>query len=104
MRVKPPYPLTHVLPFMDRAINNYKHPVPYVVTPPIANFDGVDADGGAAIFGGRTAPPDTNGAVGPNHFVITTNLGVRIYDKTGAPLATAVQIERVDGRDSQRRG
>ena len=92
MRVKPPYPLSHILPFVDPALNNYKHEVPNAVTAPIANFDGVDADAGAAIFGGRTAPPDTNGAVGPNHYVETTNLGVRIYDKAGAPLTPVFKM------------
>ena len=56
------------------------------------NFDGVDADGGAAVFGGRVAPPDTNGAVGPNHYFMTTNLGMRIYDKAGAPLTPIVRM------------
>ena len=92
MKVKPPYPLSHVLSFMDRGINNYKHEVPYAVTPPIANFDGVDADAGAMVFGGRVAPPDTNGAVGPNHFVIATNLGCRIYDKSGNPLTAVFKL------------
>jgi hypothetical protein len=86
------YSIANILPFVDPAINNYKHPYPDVVTPPIANFDGPDADAGAALFGGRTAPPDTNGAVGPNHYVITTNLGVRIYDKTGAPLTPLFKL------------
>ena len=90
-----------LLPFIDPAINNFKNPYPDVVTPPIVNFDGPDADAGAALFGGRTAPPDTNGAVGPNHYVITTNLGVRIYNKTGTPL-TALQTELIAGGDSQR--
>ena len=63
-----------------------------MVTPPIVNFDGPDADAGAALFGGRTAPPDTNGAVGPNHYMITTNLGVRIYNKTGTPLTALFKL------------
>ena len=90
--IKTPYSIANVLPFMDPAINNYKHPYPDVVTPPIVNFDGPDADAGAALFGGRTAPPDTNGAVGPNHYVITTNLGVRIYNKTGTPLTAQFKL------------
>ena len=85
VNVKPHF-IGNLLPFIDPAINNFKNPYPNVVTPPIINFDGVDADGGAVIFGSRVAPPDTNGAVGPNHYFITTNLGVRIYDKTGTPL------------------
>lgn len=33
-------------------------------------------------------PPDTNGAVGPNHLVTALNSQVRIQDKTGAVLST----------------
>ena len=90
--IKSPYSFANILPFIDPAINNYKHPYPDVVTPPIVNFDGPDADAGAALFGGRTAPPDTNGAVGPNHYVITTNLGVRIYNKTGTPVTALFKL------------
>jgi uncharacterized repeat protein (TIGR02543 family) len=31
-------------------------------------------------------PPDTNGDVGPNHYVQTVNTTMRIYDKSGTPL------------------
>lgn len=31
-------------------------------------------------------PPDTNGDVGPNHYVQSTNVRVSIFNKTGAPL------------------
>jgi hypothetical protein len=49
----------------------------------VANFDGVSSADNAAAFGGRVYPPDTNGAVGPNHYVQTVNLLVGIYDKSG---------------------
>jgi HYR domain/Carboxypeptidase regulatory-like domain len=72
-------------PFIDPAINNFKHPdnQPSVVTNPLVNFDGPDADTGAPLFGTRFAPPDTNAAVGPNHVVVVTNMGVTMYDKSG---------------------
>jgi hypothetical protein len=53
------------------------------VTSPIQNFDGPDADTGAPLFGSRFIPPDTNAAVGPNHVVVMTNMGLTIYDKAG---------------------
>jgi len=93
-RVKAFHP-GNILPFVDRAINNFKNPVPSLVTNPIANFDGPDADAGSALFGGRTAPPDTNGAVGPNNYMITTNLGVRVYDKTGTPQTALFKMSSV---------
>ncbi len=62
------------------------------VSAPIANFDGPDMDAGAVIFGGRFAPPDTNAAVGPNHVMVTTNGGLRVYDKAGAPLTAQIRM------------
>ncbi len=48
------------------------------------NFEGVRR-GDAGQF---SAPPDTHGAIGPNHFVITVNFNFAIYDKaTGAELS-----------------
>jgi hypothetical protein len=80
--------------FVDPALNNFKHsdPSSNVVTNPIQNFDGPDADTGQPLYGTRFIPPDTNGAVGPNHFVMTTNMGVRIYDKTGTPLVAQFRM------------
>ena len=80
--------------FTDPAINNSKKPVgsPNAVTNPIANFDGIDADQMQALFGGRAAPPDTNAAVGPNHVIITTNGGLRIFDKSGTPLTAPLKL------------
>ncbi len=44
----------------------------------LVDFAGIPATG--------YAPPDTEGAVGPNHYVQVVNVAFRIYDKTGAPL------------------
>lgn len=35
-------------------------------------------------------PPDTNGDVGPNHYVQTVNATLQVFDKTGVPLTSAV--------------
>jgi hypothetical protein len=78
----------------DSAINNTTKPAstPNLVTNPIQNFDGPDADLLPALFGGRFAPPDTNAAVGPNHVVITTNSMVQVFSKTGVAAGPAVRI------------
>jgi hypothetical protein len=58
--------------------------VPLVQAPAtIANFDGLDfANWGAGH------PPDTNGDVGPNHYIQTVNTSIGIYDKvSGTRLA-----------------
>ena len=49
---------------------------------PIMNFDGlIKSEGGGWI------PPDTNGDVGPNHYIQVVNIAIGIYDKTtGAAL------------------
>ena len=58
-------------------------PVPTApAPPPIQNFDGLDF----ANFGGGH-PPDTNGDVGPNHYIETINTSIGIYNKTGTRLA-----------------
>ncbi|MCP4359640.1 MAG: hypothetical protein GY796_16660 [Chloroflexi bacterium] len=44
---------------------------------PIANFPGLDFN----TFGSGH-PPDTNGDVGPNHYIQTVNTSIGIYDKT----------------------
>jgi uncharacterized repeat protein (TIGR01451 family) len=57
------------------------------VTPgPALTFDGLSSQDNFNVFGGRVLPPDTNGDVGPNHYVQTVNLLFRVYDKTGTAL------------------
>ena len=49
---------------------------------PIRNFDGLNISDG-----GGWHPPDTNGDVGPNHYIQVVNIAIGIYDKsTGAEL------------------
>ena len=50
--------------------------------PPLLTFDGTDRVGS----GCNCRPPDTNGDVGPNHYVQTVNVGFRVFDKSGNPL------------------
>jgi len=55
---------------------------PSVLPTPSLTFDGISA----ADEGNSVAPPDTNGDVGPNHFVQTVNNRVGIWDKNGNKL------------------
>jgi hypothetical protein len=56
----------------------------------ISTFEGLGTRDNVGVFGYSVMPPDTNGDVGPNHFVQTVNLLVQVYNKsTGAPLLTA---------------
>ncbi|MFO1413374.1 MAG: VCBS repeat-containing protein [Burkholderiales bacterium] len=55
---------------------------------PIANFAGLsftDACTGGQCGGGW--PPDTNGDVGPNHYILNVNSSFAIYNKAGTRLA-----------------
>ena len=62
------------------------HALPALAIPspaPGLTFDGNSAADNTAVFGSTVAPPDTNGAVGPNHYVQITNDLVGIYTKAG---------------------
>lgn len=48
--------------------------------PPAASFE--------AVSSGEFHPPDTHGAVGPNHLMVTLNTQVRIQDRSGNALST----------------
>jgi FlgD Ig-like domain len=49
-------------------------------------FNGVENDDNDALNGFLVFPPDTDGDVGPNHYVQMTNLVTTIYDKSGNTL------------------
>jgi hypothetical protein len=53
-----------------------------------AGFDGVGQgfSGPNGTFSVNSAPPDTNGAVGPNHFVQIVNQSFAIFNKSGTPV------------------
>src|SRR5690242_9468306 len=82
---------------------SYKHLLPEALTgqkaelniplapmpAPIQNFPGIrrtDTCVGGQCGGGT--PPDTNGAVGPNHYIQAVNTAFAIYSKTGTLLAS----------------
>lgn len=48
------------------------------------NVQGLANTDNATVHGFSVLPPDTNGDVGPNHYVQAVNLLIRIFDKTGA--------------------
>lgn len=96
-KIKRPVDLTKTASFTDPALNNFKHQGRELnlVTNPLQNFDGPDADTGAPLFGVRFIPPDTNAAVGPNHVVAMTNMGMRVYDKAGTPLSAQFRMSQL---------
>ncbi len=52
--------------------------------PPLLTFDGMNVGEGGC---GGCLPPDTNGDVGPNHYVEGVNIALKIFDKNGNTLA-----------------
>ncbi|MBI2843029.1 MAG: hypothetical protein HYX78_06475 [Armatimonadetes bacterium] len=51
------------------------------------SFVGIGLNDQWTDFGGGAIPPDTNGAVGPDHFMVVINGSVAIYDKAGNRLS-----------------
>ncbi len=54
----------------------------------ILGFEGLDRQNW-----GSGSPPDTNGDVGPNHYIQSVNASVGIYDKTNGNLLTAFTFD-----------
>ena len=80
-RLLPPAPLTPPIAAPQAA------PSPRAPSSaPIANFDAQD-DNGLII------PPDTMGAVGPNHLVVPLNSGIRSQTKTGTAVGTIQTLD-----------
>src|SRR5439155_21322195 len=52
------------------------------------NFEGVGQGfrGPSGTFSVNSAPPDTNGAVGPNHYVQIVNQSFAIFNKSGTAI------------------
>jgi carboxypeptidase family protein len=58
----------------------------------IASFDGLSSQDNQNAYGFRVVPPDTNGEVGPNHYVQATNFMVRVYSKSGIALTAPFKL------------
>jgi Kelch motif len=68
-------------PWLQRLIKNLWRPTPTMPSP-ILTFEG-----GAAAQFCACAPPDSDGDVGPNHYVEAINSAFAVFDKTGTMLA-----------------
>jgi len=62
-------------------LERISRPVPTMPLP-LLTFDGIDAK-----KGGHNVPPDTNGDVGPNHYVQAVNEAFQVFDKNGNTLS-----------------
>jgi hypothetical protein len=66
---------------MQKLLDNIFRPIPRI-PPPLLTFDGINS----VESGCGCLPPDTQGDVGPNHYVEVVNVAFRVYDKNGNPL------------------
>src|SRR5207253_7175666 len=69
-------------PQVQSLLGKIFRPIPNM-PPPLLTFDGV----AAAQSGCGCEPPDTNGDVGPNHYVEAVNVSFKVFDKNGNTLA-----------------
>ena len=70
--------------FTDPAIFSNDQLAPQAMPTPITTFDGAtSADNSSAGAGTGFTPPDVNGDVGPNHYVSSINLVLKIFNKNG---------------------
>lgn len=66
-------------PVVQRGFGRATSPAPGpAISAPITSFDGIGFQSGI--------PPDTNGDVGPNHYVQTVNSAVDVWNKSGTEL------------------
>src|SRR2546430_815607 len=64
---------------LEALLKNLWRPTP-TMPGPLLTFEGMNNTCSCA-------PPDTNGDVGPNHYVEPVNLSIKIFDKNGNTLA-----------------
>jgi hypothetical protein len=67
---------------LSALITGILRPVPTMPTP-LLTFDGINK------LQGEGVPPDTNGDVGPNHYVQSVNTSFQVFDKSGKRLTPA---------------
>ena len=70
----------------DAVVQNFFGPL--AMPTPILTFEGISF----TASGCGCYPPDTNGDVGPNHYIQTVNAAFEIWDKNGTVLQTPRQI------------
>jgi len=69
--------------------------LPVPMPTPALSFDGIPNRTNAEIFNVFYLPSDTNGDVGPNHYVQAVNTLVRVYDKNGGALSPPFKMSDI---------
>src|SRR5213075_2523995 len=68
-------------PWFENLLNQITPPTP-AMPAPLLTFDGMNSSQSSCLC----LPPDTDGDVGPNHYVQSVNSSIKIFDKSGNPL------------------
>jgi len=79
---EPAGPLVACPAFGATLLNNILRPAPMIPSP-LITFEGV----AETQSGCGCEPPDTNGDIGPNHYIQAVNSSFKIFDKSGTTLA-----------------
>jgi subtilisin-like proprotein convertase family protein len=77
-------------PSVDTVVQNFS--IEPSLADPDVSFDGLTNQNNSTSFGFQVSPPDTNGDIGPNHYVQMANLLVRVFSKTGEPLTPPFRL------------
>src|SRR5919201_1884287 len=72
----------------DPVIQNQHGPA--LLPSPLQSFEGLSNAVNQQVVGGMVQPPDTEGDVGPNHYVQWVNLILAVFDKSGTLIAGPV--------------
>jgi uncharacterized repeat protein (TIGR01451 family) len=62
---------------------------------PSLNFPGITNLDNENVAGGMIVPPDSDGDVGPNHYIQTVNVVNRVYFKDGTPASPVFQLSQL---------
>ena len=73
-------PMEPVVPITDPVVQDWSASL---IPVPEHTFEGLNNDDNQATVGSRPTPPDTNGDIGPNHYVQSVNLIFAVYDRQG---------------------
>ncbi|HEY6041881.1 MAG TPA: hypothetical protein VIX58_07090 [Anaerolineae bacterium] len=65
---------------------------PPTIPAPLLTFEGLSNQDNFNAYGFRVNPPDSDGDVGPNHYVEMINLVLAVYDKSGNKLMGPIKI------------
>ena len=76
-----PPPAAPSSPWLQRLMKGLFRPTP-TMPPPLITFEGMNL----TQSGCGCQPPDSQGDVGPNHYVNVVNKSIKIFDKSGNPL------------------